>query len=148
MPRCFSFSARRKLRDYFNDIKGFGEEAANVMADVGLMIVNQFDSLGEAIGQSIAGIEGSLQNLGQTILQNLGNILIMAGMASGNIPLIIAGASIQLGQGIWKGLSGRTGTIPNSIDSGYMNSAVTFRISGESLVGVLGRQEAKSSRYI
>lgn len=108
---------------------------------VGLMLVSQFDSLGEAITRTLKGAEGALQDLGEAILANLGNILIMAGFQTGNVPMIIAGAALQLGSGIIRGLGGST---PDAAvgRSGTGGANVNFTISGRNLQGVLNRNSS------
>ena len=110
-------------------------------ASVGVMLVGSFDSLGEAIGRSLAGAESGIQDLGKAILQNLGSILIMAGFQSGNIPMIVAGAALQLGSGIMRGLGSGTEAGYSSYTGGANN--VNFTISGNNLVGVLERHNNK-----
>ena len=107
---------------------------------VGVMMVQQFDSLGEAIGRSLNGAEDALNDLGQAILANLGNILIMAGLQMGpaGLPLIIAGAGLQLGSGLIRGLGSSTSDSVQAGRSGGGGS-VNFNISGRNLTGVLER---------
>jgi len=74
-------------------------------------------------------------------MQNLGNILIMAGVSMGfpaGIPLIAAGAAIQLGGGILRGLGDKTPKMAGNTYAGGNN--VNFRISGKDLVGVIDKQ--------
>ncbi len=116
----------------FDDIT---ESAEKLGTTVGVMLVNQFQSLGYAIGQSLSGVEGSFASLGKSILDNLGSILIMAGLSSTPIGwgLVIAGAAMQLGSGIFGGLGS---SVNESSASNYSHN-VTFSISGNNLVGVL-----------
>ncbi|MBG7617699.1 MAG: hypothetical protein IZT57_04950, partial [Chloroflexi bacterium] len=104
-------------------------------------LVNSFDQLGVSIGKALSGAEDALKSLGLAILQNLGNILIMAGFAMGpaGLPLIIAGAAMQIGGGIFKGLGG--GVSPSTaVGNSYSDGGnVNFRISGPDLVGTLQR---------
>lgn len=117
------------------------EEAQSLGATVGYMLVNQFDALGEAIGKAMSGAKDAIKELGIAILQNLGNILIMAGISAGfpaGLPLVIAGAAIQLGGGIFKGLG--SGSPDLSRGGAMVGGDVNFRISGKDLVGTLDRQ--------
>ena len=122
----------------FDDIDPVDEEMKNLGKTVGVMLVSQFDSLGEAIGRNMAGAEEDLNKLGQSIMNNLGNILIMAGFQSGNVGMVIAGAAIQLGSGISKGLG--ADPITNRTGGNFGGGAsVMFNISGKNLVGVMDR---------
>jgi len=123
------------------DFPEAAEEAMGVGAQVAYMLTSQFDAMGEAIGKAISGVEGAFKDLAMAIMQNLGNILIMAGVSMGfpaGIPLIAAGAAIQLGGGILKGLGDRGA--PASVGSTYSGGSVNFRISGKDLVGVMDKQ--------
>jgi len=107
---------------------------------VGMSLVSQFDRLGESIGKFATGAEDSFRGLGDAIMQNLGNILIMMGAQHGNIPMVLAGAAIQLGGGVLRGLGSKgVGAAAGKEYYGGGNS-VNFRISGKDLVGTLERQ--------
>lgn len=103
---------------------------------VGMSLVSQFDQLGYAIGQFASGAEGAFRSLGDAIMQNLGNILIMMGAQTGNIPLLLAGIGLQLGGGILRGL-GNKGVNASSATSG--RGEVMFRLQGKDLVGAIDR---------
>lgn len=122
---------------FFPTLEGMQQETMKLGEMVGVMLVNQFDELGSAIGRTLMGAEGALQDLGESILANLGNILMMVGLQSGNIPLIIAGAGIQLGSGLLRGMGSST---PDAIRTNTGGANVNFRISGSDLVGTLDRQ--------
>ena len=109
---------------------------------VGVMLVSSFDDLGVAIGQSLAGADDALKGLAKTIGQNLGNILIMAGVRAGfNVPLILAGIGIQLVGGIIRGLGSNVPDMQHTQGGG----TVDFRISGNNLVGVLERNYSRKN---
>ena len=117
--------------------------AVKLGSTVGVMLVNQFDSLGQAIGRAMSGAESGLDGLGQTILSNLGNILIMAGLQTlpAGLPLVLAGAAMQLGSGIWSG----SGNIASDSTAGPTGGQanVYFHLSGENLVGSMERYNSK-----
>ena len=121
------------------EMLGFGKTTEKVGQQIGVMLVSQFDSLGNAIGQALSGAEDALGNLGKAILNNLGNILIMAGLNMGpaGLPLIVAGAAMQLGSGILGGLGNKVDS--SSIPRGSTSAGVTFRIEGKDLVGAIDR---------
>lgn len=110
------------------------EEFTNLGQNVGVMLVNQFANLGSAIGAALAGAEGALASLGEAIFQNIGNLLIMLGAQTGNVPLAIAGAAIQLGSGIFGGLRGAQTT-----EGSGMGGVVNFRVKGQDLVTSIDR---------
>ena len=58
-------------------LDGIGAQADKLGNQIGMSLVSQFDSLGVAIGQFASGAEDSFKSLGDAIMQNLGNILIM-----------------------------------------------------------------------
>jgi hypothetical protein len=124
--------------EFFPNIEKANASVQTLGKSVGVMLVSQFDSLGVAIGESLSGAEGALNSLGQAIMQNLGNLLIMFGFQMGpaGLPLILAGAGMQLGGGIWKGLGSNNDSkaTPNAM------GAVNFKIKGNDLVGVMDRQ--------
>ena len=134
-----SIMAEDVQNDFFPTINKMQTETQKLGEMVGVMMVSQFDALGDAIGRSLMGAEGALQSLGETILANLGNILIMVGLQMGpaGLPLIIAGAGLQLGSGLIKGLGATT---PEAV-RGNPNAggSVNFKISGRDLTGVLQR---------
>jgi len=132
----------------FDKVSKVQTEVGKVGASVGMMLVSQFDSLGEAIGRTMAGAEGALKSLGLAIMQNLGNILIMAGFAMGpaGLPLILAGIGLQLGGGIIKGLGDKVDSRNSSSAYGSQGN-VQFQISGQNLVGVLNRQNNRMDRF-
>ena len=122
------------------------KETAKQLGDqIGMSLVNQFDKLGEAIGKFASGAEDSFRGLGDAIMQNLGNILIMMGAQTGNLGLVLAGAAIQLGGGILRGLGSDAGGGRGF--SSFEGGQVNFRISGENLTGVLERHEIKTNRF-
>lgn len=129
-----------KMHGSFDDIN---TSAETLGTSVGVMLVSQFDQLGNAIGRAMAGAESGIENLGQAILSNLGNILIMAGLQTlpAGLPLVLAGAALQLGSGIWSGM----GSVPSNTSSGVAGGQanVYFQISGQNLVGVLDRNNSK-----
>lgn len=97
-----------------------------------MQVASSFASLGTEIGRAMAGAEGAMESLGAAILQNVGNLMMMMGATSGNLPLFLAGAAIQLGSGIINGLgSGQSNTAVNS----SFGPNVRFNISGRNLVG-------------
>jgi hypothetical protein len=106
---------------------------------IGQNLIMQFDQLGYAIGQFASGAEGAFKSLGETIMQNLGNILIMmaAGMGPAGLPLLLAGIGLQLGGGILRGLGNNTSGVRNG--SGSSGGQVNFRIQGKDLHGTLQR---------
>jgi len=149
----FAPERKRELDAYFEGILGLGEgmedvtvEAEKMGRSVGMTLVNSFESLGESIGKVLGGATDALRDLGRMILQNLGNILIMAGFQSMNIGMIVAGAAIQLGGGIIRGLGSQSSVPTTSL--GYASQAnVQFQISGQNLVGTLNRQNNRMDRF-
>lgn len=124
--------------EMFGDgLSGVTNQAKELGDQVGMMLVNQFDALGVAIGQFAAGAEDSFRSLGDAIMQNIGNILIMLGSQTGNIPMMVAGAGIQLGGGILRGLGNQS--TRGASTSGNAGGTVNFRIQGKDLVGSLKR---------
>ena len=113
------------------------KETAKELGDqIGMSLVNQFDILGVAIGKFASGAEDSFRGLGDAIMQNLGNILIMMGAQTGNLGLVLAGAAIQLGGGILRGLGSNSNNQSiNRAPGGEMR----FRVEGNDLVTVLNR---------
>jgi hypothetical protein len=71
-------------------------------------------------------------------MQNLGNILIMMGAQTGNLPLVLLGAGLQLGGGLLRGLGSKSATAQTG--NSYAGSAVEFKIQGKDLVGTMQRQ--------
>ncbi len=109
--------------------KQFGDQ-------IGMSLINQFDKLGVAIGKFATGAEDSFRGLGDAIMQNLGNILIMMGAQTGNLGLVLAGAAIQLGGGILRALGSNSNNQSiNRAPGGEMR----FRLEGNDLVTVLNR---------
>ena len=125
-------------------LDGIGAQADKLGNQIGMSLVSQFDSLGVAIGQFASGAEDSFKGLGDAIMQNLGNILIMMGAQTGNIPLLIAGAGLQLGGGFLRGFGSNATSQKSSV---YSGGNVNFQISGQNLVGVMERQNNKTSRF-
>jgi hypothetical protein len=123
----------------FSKVEKMTLQTEKLGKSVGIMLVNSFDQLGVAIGGALNGADDALKQLGETILQNMGNILMMAGFSMGpaGIPLLIAGAVMQLGSGIIKGLGQST---PDVVNPGGGSAGVDFRIKGGDLVGVMNRQ--------
>jgi len=119
-------------------LSGVNKKGIDIGQTVGMMLVNQFDSLGEAIGSFASGAEGAFNSLGDAIMQNLGNILIMMGaqMGPAGLPFILAGAGLQLGGGLLRGLGKKAPAMAGSSPGG----SVDFRIQGKDLVGTLDRQ--------
>jgi hypothetical protein len=105
---------------------------------IGMSLVSQFDQLGVAIGQFASGAEGAFNSLGDAIMQNLGNILIMMGAQTGNLPLVLLGAGLQLGGGLLRGLGNKKANTQTA--NSYAGSAVEFKIQGKDLVGTMQRQ--------
>jgi len=143
--------ANKGLENFESLGDGLVQKVQNPMEGLGKMIgqnlVMQFDQLGVAIGQFASGAEGAFNSLGQAIMQNLGNILIMmaSSMGPAGLPLLLAGIGLQLGGGILKGLGDRspsTNTLP-----GQGSNTVNFQISGSNLVGVLDRHNSKTGRF-
>jgi len=131
MDEAFGAETFEKVEKVKTGFEGFGEM-------IGMSLVSQFDSLGEAIGKFASGAEDSFKGLGDAIMQNLGNILIMMGAQSGNLPLVLAGAAIQLGGGFLRGLGKNAPKMAGNTYAGGNN--VNFRISGKDLVGVIDKQ--------
>ena len=125
-------------------LDGIGAQADKLGNQIGMSLVSQFDSLGVAIGQFASGAEDSFKSLGDAIMQNLGNILIMMGAQTGNIPLLLAGAGLQLGGGFLRGFGSNATSQKSSV---YSGGNVNFQISGQNLVGVMERQNNKTSRF-
>ena len=114
-------------------LKATTKEFGNLVSQT---LVSQFDRLGEAIGKFASGAEDSFRGLGDAIMQNLGNILIMMGAQTGNLGLVLAGAAIQLGGGILRGLGSNSNNQSiNRAPGGEMR----FRLEGNDLVTVLNR---------
>lgn len=117
--------------DVLPDVAKMNDSMMNLGQTIGVQLVTQFASLGDAIGRALSGAEDAINSLGQAILQNLGSLLMMAGLQAGpaGIGLVIAGAAIQLGSGIWRGsqTQGQTSVLPQS--------NVQFFISGNGLAG-------------
>jgi len=110
------------------------------------MLVNSISSLGQAVGEAIRGVEGAFVDLGKIILENLGNILIMVGMAATPIGwgLVAAGAAIQLGGGLLKGLGGGSNGGNFNLDR-VSGGEYKMRVEGKDLVTVLGRQNTANN---
>jgi len=92
------------------------------------------------------GIEGAFAGIGQMILDNLGNLLIMAGLAATPIgwPMVIAGLGLQLASGIVGGLG--TKVSPEAaIKSTPALHNIKFNIDGRDLVGVIDRNNEYDS---
>ena len=115
-------------------------------------LINSVFALGDAIGQTFAGIEGALKRLATEIAANIGYILMMAGVEMLAVNpalgagLIVAGGVLQLGSGIIRGL-GSSGQTPGGTDTGNIASSVYFYISGDNLRGVLDRHDNKMHRF-
>ena len=107
-------------------------------------LIDSFHALGTAIGETMAGIEGSLKKLAITIASNIGYILMMAGvqMLAVNpalgVGLLIAGGALQLGSGMIRGLDAGS-KVPGGVNNPG-NANVNFKISGKDLVAVIDRQ--------
>lgn len=114
---------------------------------IGQNLVMQFSQLGQAIGQFASGAEGAFNSLGDSIMQNLGNILIMmaASMGPAGLPLLLAGIGLQLGGGLLRGLGSNTSTITNTSTSG--SDTVIFKIAGNDLMGAIERNSTKVKRF-
>lgn len=123
------------------------EQAKKLGEMIGQSLVSQFDTLGEAIGKFASGAEDSFKGLFDMLMQNMGNILIMVGLSTSPVGwgLVAAGAAIQLGGGILRGLgsgSSSTGVLP-----GQGSNTVNFQISGQNLVGVMERNQSRTNRF-
>ena len=126
-------------KEVFPDLEKVALPTEGLAKMIGQTLVSQFDQLGYAIGQFASGAEGAFKSLGDTIMQNLGNILIMmaAGMGPAGLPLLLAGIGLQLGGGILRGLGNNTSGVRNG--SGSSGGQVNFRIQGKDLHGTLQR---------
>jgi hypothetical protein len=109
---------------------------------VGVELVSSFFTLGNAVGEALTGVTDSLKKLAITIAQNLGYILMMAGLEmlavnpAAGAGLIVAGGVLQLGSGLIRGLGSSVG----NTGGGPFGGDHTFRIEGKDLVTVLERQ--------
>jgi hypothetical protein len=129
-------------REPWEDIADKMERSKAAMKEFGRLLsqtlVSQVDTLGESLAKFASGAEDSFKGLGDAIMQNLGNILIMMGAQSGNLPIVLAGAAIQLGGGFLRGLGKDAPKMAGNTYAGGGN--VNFRISGKDLVGVIDKQ--------
>ena len=137
MDEAFGAETFEKVEKVKTGFDGFGEM-------IGMSLVSQFDSLGVAIGKFASGAEDSFKGLGDAIMQNLGNILIMMGAQSGNIGLVLAGAAIQLGGGILRGLGQNSSNMKSLTPA---NSTHQFTIRGNDLVTVMDRNMNRTARF-
>ena len=133
---------QREQLDYFERIlKKFEEtndEAGALANTIGIQMVLSFANMGDAIGKAMAGAEDSLESLGQAIFQNIGNILMMAGLSAVggvNVAMVAAGAALQLGSGIFGGFRGAQQDQPGTNNAAIVN----FQISGSNLSGTQRR---------
>lgn len=94
-------------------------------------VAQSIAGMGYEIGRALGGAEDSFESLAQTIAQNIGNLMMMFGAQTGNLPLFLAGAAFQLGSGIFGGFSSAN----QRTTAGY-SSGVSFYMSGDNLVGV------------
>ena len=124
----------------FAKLEKFNVEVQDIGSMIGMNLVNQFDSLGESIGKFASGAEDAFKGLGDAIMQNLGNILIMMGaqMGPAGLPFVLAGAALQLGGGFLRGLGKDAPKMAGNTYAG--GGSVNFRISGKDLVGVIDKQ--------
>jgi len=139
-----SLRRRREEMERFRDsLKETGVDAEDIGTQIGMTMVNSLDSLGEAFARLKMGAEGALNDLGELLLKNLGNILMMVGMSTSPIGwgLVAAGAALQFGSGILSGL----GSSAPSGQGANSSGTVDFRISGNDLVGALQRNNVRNS---
>ena len=139
-----SLRRRREEMERFRDsLKETGVDAEDIGTQIGMTMVNSLDSLGEAFARLKMGAEGALNDLGELLLKNLGNILMMVGMANPatGMALVAAGAALQFGSGILSGL----GSSAPSGQGANSSGTVDFRISGNDLVGALQRNNVRNS---
>ena len=156
-PESWQDSVTRRKREMalFKKILGeTGDEAEATSKQIGVMLVNSFDSLGAAVANVVNGMEGAFQKLGQLILQNIGNVLIAAGMAMGlpqGLSLVVAGAAIQFGGGILGGFKSSAGSSSYNDawgrSIGLTTEGIKFRVEGKDLVAALDRNSTAVKRF-
>ena len=124
-----------RLEKAFEDLKDSLEKS------IGQLMLSYISDFGEAIGSMVAGVKYDFERLGQTIMENIGNIMLLTGiqmMQLGTPEFIAAGAGLalgggllQLGSGIWRGAS----------KDGSENE-ILLRARGNDLVGTISSQAA------
>jgi hypothetical protein len=135
---------REEWEDFADDMETQEEIMKGMKDAIKRELIDSFHALGTAIGETMAGIEGSLKKLAITIASNIGYILMMAGvqMLAVNpalgVGLLIAGGALQLGSGMIRGLDAGS-KVPGGVNNAA-NTNVNFKISGKDLVAVIDRQ--------
>lgn len=100
----------------------------------------------ERYNHAIQELQRSYERLWQSILSNVGAILINVGaqmVAKGNLygglGLIIAGAGVEIGVGIWQGQD--QGDIPDFNSTQGQSHSVEFQLSGQNLAATMNTNQ-------
>jgi len=131
-------------KSYNGELEDTNKKAKELQATISYALVSSFKDLGNAISMSLQGAENAFEKLGETIAQNIGNILIMIGVKEGLWWLAAIGAVIQIGAGI-------IGSTKNSVNSSYLDDKggysrnIQFSVSGRDLKAVLDRNSDYNS---